>query len=46
MKKNPEPVDMSEAAITRRLEQIRALYKLMQSFRESREALPKDQRLD
>lgn len=37
---------MSEAAITRRLEQVRALYKLMQSFRESREALPKPQRLD
>ena len=46
MKKNPEPVDMSEAAVTRRLEEVRALYKLMQSFRETREALPKGQRLD
>jgi hypothetical protein len=46
MKKSPEPVDMSEAAITRRLEAVRALYKLMQSFREPRETLPKDQRLD
>jgi hypothetical protein len=46
MKKDPDPVDMSEAAVARRLEEVRALYKLMQSFRESREALPKDQRLD
>ncbi len=46
MKKNPEPIDMSDAAITRRLEQVRALYKLMQSFRESREGLPKAQRID
>ena len=37
---------MSEAAITRRLEEVRALYKLMQTFREPREALPKGQRLD
>jgi hypothetical protein len=46
VKKTPEPIDMSDAAVTRRLEEIRALYKLMQSFRESREALPKNQRLD
>jgi hypothetical protein len=46
MKKEPDPVDMSEAAVTRRLDEVRALYKLMQSFRESREALPEDQRLD
>lgn len=46
MKKTAELVDMSEAAVARRLEEIRALYKLMQSFRESREALPKAQRLD
>jgi hypothetical protein len=46
MKKSPEPVDMSDAAVTHRLEEIRALYKLMQSFRETRDALPKGQRID
>ncbi|CAN5279867.1 hypothetical protein BH11MYX1_BH11MYX1_26070 [soil metagenome] len=44
MKKRTE-IDMSEEAVTRRLEEIRALYKLMKSFRECRDALPKDQRL-
>lgn len=29
----PEPVDMSASAIARRLEQVRALYKLMVSLR-------------
>jgi len=31
-----ETIDMSEAAITRRLEQVRALYKLMVSLRQIR----------
>lgn len=34
MTTKPEPVDMSDAAISRRLEQVRALYKLMVSLRE------------
>lgn len=37
-------LDMSDAAVTRRVEEIRALYKLMVSFRECR-ILPADQRL-
>ncbi len=44
MKTKPE-IDMSEEAIARRVEQIRALYRLMKSFRECREALPANQRL-
>jgi hypothetical protein len=45
MTKKPE-IDMSDAAVTRRLEEIRALYKLMVSFRECRDALPADQRIN
>lgn len=36
MRKNREPIDMSAKAISGRLEQVRALYKLMLSFREIR----------
>jgi hypothetical protein len=36
MTKTREPVDMSREAVTGRLEVVRALYKLMQSFREIR----------
>jgi hypothetical protein len=32
----PEPIDMSAEAIARRLEQVRALYKLMASLRQIR----------
>lgn len=35
-----EPVDMSEAAILRRLEQVRALYKLTRYLRQFRPAAP------
>lgn len=45
MKTRPE-IDMSDAAVSRRLEEIRALYKLMVSFRECRDALPVGQRID
>lgn len=34
MTSKAESVDMSDAAITRRLEQVRALYKLMVSLRQ------------
>jgi hypothetical protein len=36
MTTKPESIDISEAAITRRLEQVRALYKLMVSLRQVR----------
>lgn len=36
MRTKAEPVDMSEKAITTRLEIVRALYKLMVSFRDVR----------
>ncbi len=35
-KANPEPVDMSDAAVTARLEEVRALYRLMLALREVR----------
>jgi hypothetical protein len=37
--KKPE-IDMSDEAVTRRLEEVRALYKLMLSLREARVASP------
>jgi hypothetical protein len=36
MMTQPEGIDMSATAITRRLEQVRALYKLMVSLRQIR----------
>jgi hypothetical protein len=38
--KKPEP-DMSDEAVTRRLEEVRALYKLMLSLREAQVPPPK-----
>ena len=40
-KKKADPIDMSAEAIARRLEQVRALYKLMQTLVKAGASLPK-----
>jgi len=40
MSTNPESIDMSSAALSRRLEQLRALYKLMIYLRRAKPLAP------